>query len=66
MDDPSGGPFPDAAKNRRYLKSRSDSVASGSSLPNQIVVPVYEKRLDRDPRWALSEGSRHFEEKSAV
>jgi hypothetical protein len=29
-------------------------------------VPVYEKLLDRDPRWALSEGSRHFEEDSAV
>jgi Uncharacterised nucleotidyltransferase len=32
----------------------------------QTVVPAYEKRLDRDGRWALSEGSRHFEEKSAV
>jgi hypothetical protein len=29
-------------------------------------VPIYEQRLDRDGRWALSEGSRHFEEKSAV
>ncbi|CAN5324305.1 hypothetical protein BH10PLA2_BH10PLA2_10270 [soil metagenome] len=29
-------------------------------------VPVYEKLLDRDPRWALCEGSRHFEENSAV
>jgi hypothetical protein len=29
-------------------------------------VPVYERLLDRDPRWALSEGSRHFEERSAV
>jgi hypothetical protein len=27
---------------------------------------TYEQRLARDPRWALSEGSRHFEEKSAV
>jgi hypothetical protein len=27
---------------------------------------VYEELLDRDPRWALSEGSRHFEENSAV
>ncbi|HEV2969761.1 MAG TPA: hypothetical protein VGY55_07210 [Pirellulales bacterium] len=26
----------------------------------------YETRLDGDPRWALSEGSRHFEEKNAV
>src|SRR3954463_10672162 len=29
-------------------------------------VPIYEDLLDHDPRWALSEGSRHFEEKSAV
>lgn len=29
-------------------------------------VPVYEELLSRDPRWALSEGSRHFEEDSAV
>ena len=27
---------------------------------------TYEQRLAHDPRWALSEGSRHFEEKSAV
>jgi len=26
----------------------------------------YEKQLDLDPRWALNEGSRHFEETSAV
>jgi hypothetical protein len=26
----------------------------------------YEQRLDENPGWALSEGSRHFEEKSAV
>jgi hypothetical protein len=27
---------------------------------------TYEQQLDRDPRWALLEGSRHFDEKSAV
>src|SRR5437764_14363471 len=27
---------------------------------------AYETRLNEDPRWALSEGSRHFEERSAV
>lgn len=26
----------------------------------------YEERLARDPRWALSEGSRYFEEKSSL
>ncbi len=30
---------------------------------NVAETPSYEKELDRDPRWALSEGSRHFEEK---
>ena len=29
-------------------------------------VPIYEEQLNRDPRWALSEGSQHFEEGSAV
>jgi hypothetical protein len=33
--------------------------ALGEPLP-------YEERLNRDSRWALSEGSRHFEEKSKV
>jgi hypothetical protein len=33
---------------------------------SQAVVPVYERQLDLDARWALSEGSRHFEERSAV
>src|SRR5437868_6446122 len=32
----------------------------------QTVAPPYEERLARDPEWALSEGSKHFEEKSAV
>ncbi len=27
---------------------------------------TYERQLDHDARWALSEGSRHFEERSAV
>jgi len=29
-------------------------------------ILTYEQRLNRDPRWALREGSRHFEEGSAV
>lgn len=28
--------------------------------------PVYQAKLDKHPRWALSEGSRHFDKKSAV
>ena len=30
------------------------------------MQPVYEEHLDSDLEWALTEGSRHFEEKSAV
>jgi hypothetical protein len=30
------------------------------------AMATYEDQLNRDPRWALSEGSRHFEEDSAV
>jgi hypothetical protein len=37
-----------------------------STEPEVVPGPVYEDRLNRDPRWALSEGSRHFEESSAV
>lgn len=29
-------------------------------------IAKYDEALDKDPRWALSEGSRHFEGKSAV
>jgi hypothetical protein len=31
-----------------------------------VAELIYEDLLTRDPRWALSEGSRHFEENSAV
>jgi len=37
-----------------------------SAGTQETTVPVYEELLDRDGMWALSEGSRHFEEKSAV
>ncbi len=44
---------------RRPAARESSALGSGGTL-------TYEDRLDRDPRWALSEGSRHFEEHSAV
>jgi hypothetical protein len=34
--------------------------------PVIATSPIYERLLDQDPRWALIEGSRHFEENSAV
>jgi len=30
------------------------------------MIATYEQRLDADPKWALREGSMHFEERSAV
>lgn len=51
--------------NKRRLRS-----ATGEGLLRRLVptpgVPIYEELLDRDPRWALNEGSRHFDEKSMV
>ena len=35
-------------------------------MPATVATPVYEELLNRDPRWALNQGSRHFEEDSAV
>jgi len=37
-------------------------------MSTAILSPVlaYERRLDADPEWALNEGSRHFDERSAV
>ena len=34
------------------------------SVPRQPVALTVRAELDRDPRWALIEGSRHFEEKA--
>jgi hypothetical protein len=50
--------------------SKPDTVAvdqPGSRLETtgELLV-AYEDRLTRDTRWALTEGSRHFDEKSAV
>ena len=42
---------------------RSRTIVTRSA---PIGVPIYEELLNRDSRWALSEGSQHFEEKSAV
>jgi hypothetical protein len=37
-----------------------------STLEIPVGELAYEELLNRNPRWALSEGSRHFEESSAV
>ncbi len=40
--------------------------AEPASQSSTFGITDYKLQLDRDPRWALSEGSRHFEEDSAV
>ena len=47
-------------------RSNFDTDAQGVAVTPRGGVSAYKTQLDRDPRWALSEGSRHFEEKSAV
>src|SRR5262249_52455392 len=50
----------------------SDFAPGGNSIQKHGATTApnaftnYEEALARDPRWALSEGSRHFDEKSAV
>lgn len=49
-------------------RTRRMAIGEGFAKPLTPTpgVPIYEELLNRDPRWALSEGSRHFEENSAV
>lgn len=55
---PPAGPAP-------VLPVSNPSLGIPRPLTPDATLP-YEKQLDRDARWALKEGSRHFEEKSAV
>lgn len=44
----------------------SDNDAGLAVEAATLAASDYEKRLESDSRWALSEGSRHFDEKSSV
>lgn len=52
------------------VTQRAGSKTLGDARPLIVSptpgIPIYEELLNRDPRWALSEGSQHFEESSAV
>ncbi len=66
-----GAPFPDPSWGNSAGGERADCTSRGFRLEfgrrgKGAIVLVYEEFLNRDPRWALSEGSRHFEENSAV
>jgi hypothetical protein len=54
------------AKNQQLLLKRLGLARNGLVRTIPTGGLVYEELLNRDPRWALSEGSRHFEEDSAV
>jgi len=41
-------------------------AVSGDVSVASVPLATYEQRLQSNPRWAMSEGSRHFDEKSAV
>ena len=56
---------------RRHEQSKSRATTSREAYFGTVIAeayrgPVYEKELDGDARWALSEGSQFFEGKSAV
>lgn len=56
---------------RSSAPPRLSDDESGQVRPKHLPLrttrdDAYEKRLDLDLEWALNEGSRHFEEKSAV
>lgn len=42
------------------------SLVRSGTVEERTVAPIYEKTLDSDTEWALSEGSRYFDEKGAV
>jgi len=48
------------------MASMIPTCPARSHFNQQERSQSYERRLELDPEWALSEGSRHFEESSAV
>src|SRR5271166_2310721 len=59
------GRRPSALNHLDRVKAAPGLSAVSESIGPESVVP-YEIRLTQNPGWALSEGSRHFEEKSKV
>jgi Uncharacterised nucleotidyltransferase len=56
---------------RRHSAGRPARLAASPAakvgvIARSAALASYEDDLTRDPRWALSEGSRHFEERSKV
>ena len=66
MDDVPDRATPNDRRSGRSFRSRSRTSGRGVSVPAPMPVLPYEEQLERDTRWALSEGSRHFEGKGSV
>lgn len=60
----SGDRTPDFAVEASSQAAMACGAAPQHAQPRRVTP--YEQALDENPRWALSEGSRHFEGKSAV
>jgi hypothetical protein len=58
-------PFSNRKRPALAERARLNLPRVGEVASNPAAL-AYETRLQHDARWALSEGSRHFEEKSAV
>jgi hypothetical protein len=56
---------PSAADRRDPVRETRGRASTRSPANTESVIP-YELRLAHQPRWALMEGSRHFERKSAL
>jgi hypothetical protein len=57
------------SQGRNHGEVRAGRVSPANATVQQASASgagTYEQALEQDPRWALSEGSRHFEAKSAV
>lgn len=48
------------------LSSVENSRLAGSPPPTAFCAPTFEKRLDENLAWAMSEGDRYFEERGSV
>src|SRR5436309_7483707 len=51
---------------RAEIRKSSPVSDASQKRPRAFAVVTYEQQLDRDRRWALLEGSMHFEKESAV
>jgi hypothetical protein len=56
----------DAERDQSLIKKAGRALNRSARTVVAGAPVTYEELLNRDPRWAMSEGSRHFEEDSSV